>query len=232
MDAAPAAARYHAGMCGRFTLTTDPEKLARRFGIELPDEPLLPRFNIAPTQTVPVILNDEPQRASLLRWGLVPAWAPDPSIGNRLINARAETLAEKPSFRTALKKRRCLVLADGFYEWKKGPGGKTPMRITLADGSAFAFAGLWDVWRDANGQPLRTFTIITTTPNELMSGIHNRMPVILPPEGERLWLDDHAGPEAWQRLLVPCPAEALRSYAVSRRVNSPTNDDPAVIEPA
>jgi putative SOS response-associated peptidase YedK len=216
-------------MCGRFSIFADPERLAERFAAALPEQGIQPRYNAAPTQDLPVLLNEDRSRIQLLRWGLIPFWAKDPSIGNRMINARAETLAEKPSFRTPLKKRRCLVLADGFYEWKKVNSGKQPMRIALTSGQPFAFAGLWETWKQPDGDLLRTFTIITTQPNELVASIHNRMPAILLPEHEALWLDDAAQQEAWLDLLRPYPADLLTAYPVSKRVNSPANDDAAVI---
>lgn len=218
-------------MCGRFSIFADPERLAERFAASLPPEGLVPRYNAAPTQNLPVILNEEAGAIQLLRWGLVPFWAKDPSIGNRMINARAETLAEKPSFRNALHKRRCLVLADGFYEWQQTTHGKVPMRITLESGAPFAFAGLWETWRSPEGETLRTFTIITTEPNALLAPIHNRMPALLLPEHEQLWLDDRAHQEAWLDALRPYPADRMAAYPVSTRINSPANDDPAVVAP-
>ncbi len=218
-------------MCGRFSIFADPERLAERFAASLPPEGLAPRYNAAPTQNLPVILNEEAGAIQLLRWGLVPFWAKDPSIGNRMINARAETLAEKPSFRNALHKRRCLVLADGFYEWQQTAYGKVPMRITLESGAPFAFAGLWETWRSPEGETLRTFTIITTEPNALLAPIHNRMPALLLPEHEQLWLDDRAHQEAWLDALRPYPADRMAAYPVSTRINSPANDDPAVVAP-
>lgn len=219
-------------MCGRFTIFADPAQLAERFNAALPAEGLRPRYNAAPTQDLPVILNEDERAIQLLRWGLVPFWAKDPAIGNRMINARAETLPEKPSFRTPLQKRRCLVLADGFYEWKKTEHGKAPLRIGLKTGEPFAFAGLWETWKQPDGELLRTFTIITTPPNSLMEPIHNRMPAILLPEDEALWLDNSAGVIGWLSALRPYPAELMTAYPVSPRVNSPRNDDPSVVERA
>ena len=213
-------------MCGRFTIFADPGRLAERFDASLPPDGLRPRYNAAPTQSLPVLLNEGDRVIQLLRWGLVPFWAKDASIGSQMINARAETLAEKPSFRNALKKRRCLVLADGFYEWKKTTTGKAPMRISLASGEPFAFAGLWEIWDAPEGDKLRTFTIITTTPNDLVEPIHNRMPVILRPELEPLWLDNDADKDAWLDVLRPYPAELMTAYLVSKRVNFVSNDDP------
>lgn len=217
-------------MCGRFTIFADPDRLAERFQAALPADGLQPRYNAAPTQYLPVILNDGPPAIQLLQWGLVPFWAKDPSIGSRMINARAETLAEKPAFRAALKKRRCLVLADGFYEWQKTPTGKQPMRITLDSGEPFAMAGLWETWDAPDGSLLRTFTIVTGEPNELVAAIHNRMPTILLPEHEALWLDNAAEPAIWLDILRPYPAERMAAYPVSRRVNHVANDDPGLVE--
>ena len=170
-------------------------------------------------------------------WGLIPSWAKDAAIGNKMINARTETLAEKPSFRAALTRRRCLIPADGFYEWQAAPDGKkagrTPMHIRLKDDGLFAFAGLWEEWRAPDGSPLRSCTIITTTPNAVAAPIHDRMPAILRPEDESLWLD-HSQTNASDllSLLAPYPSEAMEAYAVSRQVNAPTVDDPACIAPA
>ncbi len=216
-------------MCGRYSITTNPAQLALRF--EATDAPaaLAPRYNAAPTQRLPAILNEAPSRIELLRWGLVPSWAKDPKIGARLINARVETAAQKPSFRQAWRQRRCLVLTDGFYEWQPTPQGKVPTRVMLKSGQPFAFAGLWEMWRDAEGAPLRAFTILTTAPNELMTPIHNRMPVILRPEHERPWLDGTAPGGDWSEVLGPYPAEQMMAYPVSPRVNSPRNDDPEVL---
>ena len=179
-------------MCGRFTIFADPARLAERFQAALPPDGLSPRYNAAPTQQLPVILNDDQPAIQLLRWGLIPFWAKDPSIGSRMINARSETLVDKPAFRAAFKKRRCLVLADGFYEWLQTPQGKQPMRITLASGEPFAMAGLWESWDAPDGSLLRTFTIVTGDPNDLVAPIHNRMPAILLPEHEAIWLDNAA----------------------------------------
>jgi len=218
-------------MCGRYTLFTDPDRLAERFQAELPADGLRPRYNAAPTQHLPVILNGAgPRRIERLQWGLIPFWAKDPGIGSRMINARAETVAEKPAFRAAFRKRRCLVPADGFYEWRKEPGGsKTPMRFTRADGAPFAFAGLWETWDAPDGSPLRTFTIITGLPNELVAPVHDRMPAILLPEHEAIWLDDDAEPAIWQDILRPYPSAAMTVAAASRRVNAVSNDDPGVL---
>src|SRR5215216_3572508 len=176
-------------MCGRYTLRTPVDTLAEAFEIEEYPSSIVPSYNIAPTQEVAAVVEeDEKRKLEMLRWGLIPSWAKDPAIGNKMINARAETLAEKPSFRTALKRRRCLVVADGFYEWKKTGGGKTPMYVQLKDGQPFGFAGLWEAWQSPEDGLIKTCTIITTTPNELLADIHDRMPVILPREAYDRWL--------------------------------------------
>jgi putative SOS response-associated peptidase YedK len=218
-------------MCGRYTLTFLPNRLAERFEAQPPTEDFFPRYNVSPQQYLPVICNTGERRIVMFRWGLIPGWAKNPSIGNRLINARAETVSEKPSFRTAFRNRRCLVLSDGFYEWQKTPSGKIPVRITLKDGEPFAFAGLWEKWRSPKGEEINTFSIITTEPNDLIAKIHHRMPVILRPEHEDVWLDNEAGAEKWLSVLKPYPAEKMTVYPVSRGVNSPRNDDLSLIEP-
>jgi len=205
-----------------------------RFHLTSADFVTTPRYNIAPTQLVAVVYDESPRTLSAARWGLIPAWARDAKIASRLINARAETLTEKPAFRTLFRKRRCLVLADGFYEWRKNPDGtKTPMRVMLASGEPFALAGLWDIWKTPEGDRLRTCTIITTAPNELIAPLHNRMAVVLPREREADWLSHDGEDLAFLRsLLQPFPAEHMRAYPVSSRVNSVRNDDPSLIEPA
>jgi putative SOS response-associated peptidase YedK len=221
-------------MCGRFTITATPAQLQQAFpGIAVPAQ-MTPHYNIAPTQPIAVVPNDGRNAVDFFVWGLIPSWAKDPSIGNNLINARAETLADKPSFRTAYKRRRCLILADGFYEWKKNPGqrGKTPHYITLKDRQPFAMAGLWEQWFSPDGSEVKSATIITTEPNELMAQLHNRMPVILSPNDYALWLDpgEHA-PADLQSLLVPYAAREMVFYPVSTMVNSPANDVPACVLP-
>ncbi|SRR6266487_755576 len=210
-------------MCGRFTLAVDINTIARTFNAAVPSSLSTgPRYNIAPQQNVLTVMRDETTHLDLLRWGLIPAWAKEESIGSKMINARAETLAEKPSFKRLLHSKRCLLVADGFYEWKKEQGGKTPMYITLRDGEPFVFAGLWDTWRDAEGQQIRTCTIITTEPNELVASIHNRMPVILPRKASEEWLDPALHDEhVLLPLLAPYPAEAMTARPVSRLVNNP-----------
>jgi putative SOS response-associated peptidase YedK len=221
-------------MCGRYTLSKL-EQILRQFPsiTELPPD-LAPRFNIAPTQPIPVIANNRPDRLEMFHWGLVPSWAKDVAIGNKMINARGETLAEKPAFRTALKRRRCLVPADGFYEWQNNPDGKTktPMYVRVDGGLPFAFAGLWDVWHSPDGSELPSCTIITTSPNSLMSAIHDRMPVIVPPEDYQRWLakeEQEAGD--LMDIIKPFPAERMEVYPVAKTVNSPKNETPSCIAP-
>jgi len=220
-------------MCGRFTLTVDPADLIEQFGLAGPPPGGLgPRYNIAPTQSVAVVANEAERTLELFKWGLIPAWAKDPKIGNSLINARAETLAEKPAFRAALKRRRCLVLADGFYEWQKLPTGKQPMYIQLQDGRPFAFAGLWETWKAGAGPVLKTCTLITTAPNALMAEIHNRMPVILQPADYAAWLTPGELPAVEAlALLHAYPAEAMQARPVSTAVNSPAHDAPELVLP-
>ncbi len=219
-------------MCGRFTLTADLSTLQESFPfVEMP-EGMQPRFNVAPSQPVAVVPNDGRNRLDFFVWGLIPSWAKDPAIGNRLINARAETLQEKPSFRTAFRRRRCLVLADGFYEWKQAEKGKTPMYIRLASGKPFAFAGLWESWDAPDGSNVLSCTIITTEPNDLMATIHNRMPVILPEQAYPIWLESgEADTKKLTGLLKPYPAGEMQAYPVSPLVNSPQNDVPELIRP-
>ena len=222
-------------MCGRYTLIAELDELAAEFGlIELDGVAITPRYNIAPTQSVPVVRAiDNAKHIDALRWGLIPGWAKDADIGNKLINARSETAAEKPSFRSAFKKRRCIIPASGFYEWKKETGGKQPYYIRREDGKPLAFAGLWESWDgNANSGPLETFTILTTEPNELMRSVHNRMPVILEPADYDKWLNtDTWGHQAAQDVLDPFPDGLLTATPVNKRVNSPRHDDVACLEP-
>ena len=225
-------------MCGRYVLTTPGEVLAQIFATAPPPEELLeaivPRYNIAPTQKVPIVRQaaSGERELALARWGLVPPWAKDPAIGNKLINARAETAAEKPSFRDAMKRRRCLIPADAFYEWKKLDKGKQPFLLRLRGGPTFAFAGLWSHWKNPeSGANLETCTILTTTPNELTATVHDRMPVILPATTWQRWLDEAAQGTPFTELLVSFPAEQMEAFPVSKRVNSPANEGPDLLEP-
>jgi putative SOS response-associated peptidase YedK len=218
-------------VCGRYTLRTPVETLAEEFGITGPLPEVPTRFNVAPTQEVAAVLEEGEQRKlEMLRWGLIPSWADDPAIGNRMINARSETAAQKPSFRSAFRKRRCLVLADGFYEWQKTASGKQPYYIRMGDGSPFAFAGLWESW-GKHGEEVRSCTILTTEANGLVGEIHHRMPVILPAEEYDLWLDPDMGEaEPLLDLLRPYPDDVMEAYPVSRFVNSPSNDSEQCVE--
>ncbi len=220
-------------MCGRYFLTTPGDVLAET--LELPLVPALsPRYNIAPTQEVAIVRSTSGTARELATvvWGLVPAWAKERAIGSRLINARAETLAEKPSFRDSFKKRRCLILADGFFEWKQEGGGKQPWLVRLASGAPFAFAGLWASWRDpASGEALESCTIVTTRPNDLLAPIHDRMPVIVPSAEHATWIDPRLTDRSrLEPLLVPFAAERMEAFPVSKRVNSPAHDDPGCLE--
>jgi putative SOS response-associated peptidase YedK len=222
-------------MCGRFTLATPEQDIAQQFS--LTDVPhLAPRYNIAPTQPVAAVrLKREGggRELVMLHWGLIPFWADDPKIGNRMINARAETVEEKPSFRNAFRRRRCLVLADGFYEWKKQNGWKQPYYVRMEDGRPFAFAGLWEFWKDDETETaIESCTLLTTQPNGVVRPIHARMPVILQPRDYALWLDvDTTDIERLKGILTPYPAEGMDAYPVSRRVNKPAHEGPELIEP-
>lgn len=224
-------------MCGRFTLHHGTDEIAARFGAQevLFDSP--PRYNITPQQPVAVVTSGHGsvtgQTLEAFQWGLVPFWARDPAIGNKMINARSETVAEKPAFKNALLRRRCLLPTDGFYEWDKAGGTRQPIHFRRRDGALFAFAGLWEEWQSPDGSPLRTCTILTTAANETVGRVHDRMPVILRPEQEAFWLDTSAvkKPDVLLPLLKPYPDEAMEAFAVSRRVNIPVNDDPELIEP-
>jgi len=204
-------------VCGRFTQSADLQTLEIRFGFSAPATELSLRFNVAPMQFAPVVaLEDGERRLKLMRWGLLPSWAKDEALAGRLINARAETIADKPSFRQALKSRRCLVLADGFFEWAKSGAGKLPHYFYLRGGEPFAFAGLWERWTTPEGEALLTFTIITTAPNDLVKPVHDRMPVVLRREDEQAWLDPATGAEELAKLLVPYAPELMASHPVSR----------------
>jgi putative SOS response-associated peptidase YedK len=221
-------------MCGRFTLTDPDADLAVQFNLpQIPD--MQPRYNIAPTQPVAAVRmrRQSPDREMvLLHWGLIPFWAKDPSIGSRMINARSETVADKPAFRAAFRRRRCLVVADGFYEWQKQNGAKQPFYIRLRDGHPFAFAGLWEHWEGSDASVVESCTLLTAQPNDLLRPVHNRMPVILHPQDYELWLDPEIQQvEMLQPLLRPYSPEEMDAYPVSRWVNSPENDDPQCIAP-
>jgi putative SOS response-associated peptidase YedK len=214
-------------MCGRFAFYSPSEATAALFGAS-GQIAIAPRYNIAPTQDVAAIraADNGSRELTLLRWGLIPFWAKDPAIGNRMINARAETVAEKPAFRAAYRRRRCLVLADGFYEWRKEPSGKTPYFISQADGRAFAFAGLWERWQKSDeDQSIESTTIITTAANTFMASLHHRMPVIVQPEMADRWLS--GSDEALTSALASAPR--LQAWPVSRAVNNPRHDGDSLI---
>jgi len=220
-------------MCGRFSLGAT-IRVGQLFDVpNWSDTP--PRYNIAPSQDVPAVIQNRETGAREYRpfkWGLVPSWAKDPAIGNRMINARSETAATKPTFRKPLRERRCLILADGFYEWKREGLRKQPYYIKFRDGEPFAFAGLWDHWAPADGEPLETCTILTTTPNEVLQPLHDRMPAILPRDAYNVWLDPAMrDAEPLQILLTSYPAEEMTTYPVSTRVNNPAYDAPECIAP-
>lgn len=218
-------------MCGRYTLNLPIVELADQLDLDLPEFTFEPRYNIAPTQKLPIVTFEEGKVLALHRWGLIPFWAKDPSIGNKMINARGETLAHKPAFRTALARRRCLVPASGFYEWKKTPTGKIPQHIHNQDQSLLTFAGLWESWKDGEDKELRSFTIITVTPNELMAPIHDRMPAIILPQDRERWLSPDLTSEEALQLLRPCPDGLLTADPVSTLVNSPRNEGPELLAP-
>jgi putative SOS response-associated peptidase YedK len=219
-------------MCGRFTLTADFGRLQERFHFDPSGLAYEPSYNIAPGQPVLAVVQNDSRQAKYLRWGLVPFWATDPAIGNRMINARGETVADKPSFRRALRQRRCLILADGFYEWRRAGKLRQPMYIGFRDRRPFAFAGLWERWQPPHGAPLYTCTIVTTEANALVRPIHARMPVVLEPAGEELWLD-HRLQEAERvlPLLQPYAKGDMQAYPVTRRVNAPQYNSPECLVP-
>ena len=221
-------------MCGRFSLRTPAAMLADLF--QLAQSPAwAPRYNIAPTQPVPIVLmtTEHPDRQfKQCRWGLIPGWAKGPDVGARMINAKAETASSKPAFRAAFRKRRCLVLADGFYEWQGLERRKQPFYIRMRNGDPFAFAGLWEHWKGPDGAAIDSCTLLTTEPNSLIHPFHHRMPVILDPTDYALWLDPGVEEsEQLQPLLRPYSSEAMVAYPVSTRVNNPSNDTPECIEP-
>ncbi len=226
------------GVCGRYVQASSPELLAEKFGVdEVRIDDHAPVYNVAPRAEMPAVRRRQDRKVlSKLRWGLVPSWAKDPKMGDRLINARAEEVADKPAFRTAFARRRCLVPADGFYEWQPRPGQKRkqPMFVHRCDGEPMAFAGLWEVWRDRDvGEDadwLRTFAIMTTRPNDTLAPIHDRMPVILPESAWDTWLDPDADPAKLSSLLVPAPDDVIDVYPVSLLVNSAENDGPELVQ--
>jgi putative SOS response-associated peptidase YedK len=220
-------------MCGRFALSAKTDQIEKLIPDLFFEEELDDRYNYSPGQDIPVVLDEDPGRGLKVRWGLIPFWAKDPKIGYKMINARSETIDSKPSFRNSFKKKRCLVIADGYYEWRKEPNSKVkvPYFIRMKDGLPFTFAGLWEKWKSPDGKTLTTTTIITTEPNDELVKIHDRMPAILLPEERMLWLERYVNPMDLKKLLLPCPEEIMESWEVSLRVNSPKNDDKLCIEP-
>jgi putative SOS response-associated peptidase YedK len=220
-------------MCGRFALFAGPEELAKAFGVTIEDVTLPPRYNIAPAQAVPVVRTTDGRRQLVpAHWGLIPAWAKEAAMGSRMINARAETVTEKPAFRVAFRSRRCLIPASGFYEWQARGRGKVPHFIRRADGGLLAFAGLWERWTPAEGEPVESCAILTTTANAVMAPIHERMPVILDPGDFPAWLGETAAaPADVAALLRPFTDGRLVAVPVSTYVNNPAHDGPQTIEP-
>ena len=220
-------------MCGRFTLISNISELQLRFGFAMEPPELQPRYNIAPAQQVLAVVNDGSRRGDMMRWGLVPSWAKDIKIGSRMINAVSETAATKPAFRSAFRRRRCLVLADGFFEWRREGKERVPMYFFQKSGEPMAFAGLWESWQSPEGERIRSCAILTTAANEFMAQVHHRMPVILSAETEPLWLDPLTEiPDTLEPLLIPAPSDSLDVYEVSSTVNNVRNDSPGCIAAA
>lgn len=220
-------------MCGRYALYGPATRLSAHFEVDFEEVDFGPRYNLAPLQFAPVIRNaDGARHVAMLRWGLLPGWAKDPAMAARLINARSETAAEKPSFRSAFRSRRCLVPADGFYEWKAVAGGKQPHFISRRDGVPMALAGLWEHWSAPGGEALATFTLLTTAANAMLANLHERMPVILPAETWGLWLNAERTPAQLMPLMCPLAGEELVAWPVSRRVGNVRNDDEGLLAPA
>lgn len=218
-------------MCGRYSFAPELKIVNEHYDITVNDNEIKPNYNCAPTQLLPVVSNDAPEKLSLYRWGLIPFWAKDKSIGNKLINSRAETITEKASFKTSFKRRRCLIPADAFYEWRKKTSvkKKIPYRIFIKDQLLFSMAGIWDQWKGPEGEIIRSFSIITTSPNELMAEIHNRMPVILSKQSENTWMKSSNQQELLD-LLQPFPAKLMDAYRISELVNSPRNNTQEIIK--
>jgi len=219
-------------MCGRYTVTAKPKDIEARFEVEVPDT-YTPRFNAAPTQLLPVITSEHPDGLSFFFWGLIPEWSKSKAVSVKLFNAQAETLNEKPTFKRALEKHRCIVPADSFYEWKRvSKKSRIPYRFLLNNGSIFSFAGLWEEFEDDNDEIVHTFTIITTTPNGVVASVHDRMPVILTPSSEKIWLDEDSSSDQIIDILQPYKSDAMTSYTVSSLVNNVSNDSESLIAPS
>jgi putative SOS response-associated peptidase YedK len=214
-------------MCGRFQLSVKGKEISERFNTEVFDEMYKPSYNCAPTQRLPVIVNFEPQKLHFFHWGLVPAWAKDTKMATKMINSRAETITEKPAFKKAFETQRCLIPANGFYEWKRQGKAKIPYRFFLKNEALFAMAGIWESWYDSANNVLHSFSIITTQANSLMEQLHHRMPVILRPEDEAIWLGDE-NPRGLKKLLEPFPAELMDCYTVSQEINSARHNGPSL----
>lgn len=216
-------------MCGRFSQTKSKQDIKKRFNVKKVPDGIENLFNVAPDQNIPVILNENPDEIALVKWGLVPSWSKEEKTQYSMINARAETLLEKPSYKRLINKKRCLIIADSFYEWKKIDGKKAPYRILMKNEELFTFAGLWDLW-EKDGKRIISCSIITTAPNKLVARIHDRMPVILPKEQESEWLSDIAADKAIE-LLKSYDSDAMKSYEISTKVNNPGNNSADLIEP-
>lgn len=219
-------------MCGRYVITSSPEAFRTLF--RYPEQPNFPpRYNVAPTQPIPVVrLNEGARQFTLMRWGLLPSWVKDPKIFALLINARGESVTQKPAFRAAMKRRRCLIPADGFYEWKSVAGRKVPYFVRAGSGAPLAFAGLWETWTGPDGEEIDTAAIVTTSANRAVADIHGRMPVIIPPEAFDLWLDCvNVDAVTASALIVPAPNDLLEAHEVSTAVNRTANDNPKLLEP-
>ena len=217
-------------MCGRYVLASELKAIAKRFGVEAAELALSSRYNVAPSQEMPVVLHKEINQIQLMRWGLIPFFAKEAKIGYSMINARSETVVEKPSFRKPIKSQRCIVPANGFYEWKKSNTEKVPYFIHLKNSPLFGFAGLYDQWKDPTGKDILSYTILTTEANDLLRPLHERMPVILTPEEEEAWLDTEKYPvNDVVGFLKPYPADQMEAYTVSKNVNSPRTDSPDLI---
>ncbi len=216
-------------MCGRFQLSVKGKHISERFNVEVFDELYKPSYNCAPSQKLPIITNTEPNKLNYFSWGLIPFWAKDPKVGFRNINTRSETINKKPSFKQAFNKRRCLIPANGFYEWKKD-NNRTPYRIFLKNEKLFAMAGIWEIWKDAEGRQIDSFSIITTKANDAVRDIHHRMPVILKPENENSWLNDYDEGNLL-KLLTSFSSTDMDFYSISEKVNSPKNNNPEIISP-
>lgn len=218
-------------MCGRFERCSSIEHIAQEFRVQKVSFEIPPSYNIAPTQNIVIINNQGTKQLVSCRWGFLPSWAKDPSIGHKMINARAETVSTKPTFKSAFKKQRCLVIADGFFEWKNEKNRKVPYLIRLKSGKPFGFAGLYNQWTSESGEKICTCTIITTEANELLEPIHDRMPVIIPRDKEDYWLNPSKDLEALMEMLKPYTSEEMEMYEVSSKINYPKYNSPDVLEP-